>query len=271
MVWLVLAGYILCCMWSTHLLFREFQRREWTHINYKGRNVVYSFGVVILMHYFLYSLISFLFVQGLSIDIRFFYFISLLAVLGWVDDWKGTSDSKGFRGHFKAFYEGEVTTGFIKAVGSAILCFGLAYLYSSMMWQWFLYSLMLLAFIHMINLLDVRPGRAIKGSAFLSIILLFLMSVENVLSVYGPLFVSVLILFQYDRRQKIMLGDSGAMIIGGTLGYLFMTNIRWEIVTVYLLFLIALSILAEKVSFSKWIETHRLLRKFDQWGIIDRP
>jgi UDP-N-acetylmuramyl pentapeptide phosphotransferase/UDP-N-acetylglucosamine-1-phosphate transferase len=72
----------------------------------------------------------------------------------------------------------------------------------------------------MLNLLDLRPGRAIKGF----LIFLFLIAILGLGDIdwllLAPLLGAVLYYLLIDLRAGAMMGDAGSNVLGLTLGYL---------------------------------------------------
>lgn len=119
--------------------------------------------------------------------------------------------------------------------------------------------------VNLANLLDLRPGRAIKFLALPILALLFLAPVGTSLAVL-PVLGGVFALFYFDLRGRIMLGDAGAAILGAVPGYLVAAcgpGLVWWVAAVVIL---GLTALAEVSSISRWIEEVDLLRRFDLWG-----
>jgi UDP-N-acetylmuramyl pentapeptide phosphotransferase/UDP-N-acetylglucosamine-1-phosphate transferase len=69
-----------------------------------------------------------------------------------------------------------------------------------------------------------------------------------------------------DLRERLMLGDTGANVIGATLGLGVVLGLGSEGRTGVLIALIVLNVLAEVLSFSRVIERVPLLRAFDRVG-----
>jgi UDP-N-acetylmuramyl pentapeptide phosphotransferase/UDP-N-acetylglucosamine-1-phosphate transferase len=115
------------------------------------------------------------------------------------------------------------------------------------------------------NLLDVRPGRALKFVGVPVVGLLFLAPSGAVLAVAGVVG-GAAALFYFDVRGRIMLGDAGAAIWGAVLGYLVVTSgpgVVWWVAGVAVL---GLTLVAEFSSISRVIEEVGALRRLDLWG-----
>lgn len=191
---------------------------------------------------------------------------SLLAgIVGYMDDVWGGAEARGLRGHLGALVRGRVTTGAIKvfALGGGALALGIS-MYGVSVESLFA-AFLIAGSVNLANLLDLRPGRAIKFLAFPIFALLFLAPVAASLAVL-PVLGGVFALFYFDLRGRIMLGDAGAAILGAVPGYLVAScgpGLVWWVAAVVIL---GLTALAEVSSISRWIEEVEVLRRFDLWG-----
>lgn len=187
-----------------------------------------------------------------------------ISLLGLIDDLLGTRDTLGFRGHIRKLLKGELTTGGLKAVGG-----GLVALYTSVMlfstWQDILINTLLIAlFTNLINLLDLRPGRAIKG--FLTVFVILLFATDPELFLFGPVVAAVIAYFPFDLKAKAMMGDSGSNILGFTLGVVCATGSDMPARLGVLGFLILVHLFTERYSLTEIIERWALLRFLDNLG-----
>lgn len=196
--------------------------------------------------------------------IGFVVYAVLCGVVGFVDDVWGDAGARGFKGHFGALLLGQVTTGFAKAAvlgGGALLVgvceFGVG-------WEALVGAVILAGSANLANLLDLRPGRALK---FVGVPILGLMYVAP----GGALVVAGIVggavgVFYFDVRGRIMLGDAGAAILGGVLGYLILAHGPGAFWWVSLAAILGLTAVAEFSSFSRIIGEVAFLRRFDAWG-----
>jgi UDP-GlcNAc:undecaprenyl-phosphate/decaprenyl-phosphate GlcNAc-1-phosphate transferase len=259
---------ILCpLLWRIAAAFLSHQHM--LRANYSGRPVLIGSGIILFPLYVIHMTVTGLLGServtelvgaGLSV-------IAVLAI-GWLDDTKGSAEVRGLKGHWYAWTtEGRWTTGMTKVVGIAAVSAGMA---ASRQVEWSaLLAAMLLPMLsaNAINMLDVRPGRALKG-VIAALILLLLISHQrgDVLIELLPVMMAAFYLIPRDLRQESMLGDTGANAFGFAVGYglayYASPSLQW-LVTVGL---IALHLLAERTSISSRIERNRLLRWLDQWG-----
>ena len=240
--------------------------------NYRGNDIPVSVGisfpVSLILVFLFYALIK-------RYDFSFhIYLIGIISIcfLGFIDDMLGQRDTLGFKGHFGALFKGKLTTGGFKALGGGIIAFFLALSLSGLEPSWkgwvdiLLNTLIIALFTNMLNLLDLRPGRAIKGYLFF-LLLIILMAVGRVnWLLITPLLGIILVYFPVDLKARAMMGDSGSNVLGLTLGYYSIVFLSLPYRAAVLLFLIAMHIYTEKFSLTKTIEQVPLLRAIDQAG-----
>ncbi len=187
-----------------------------------------------------------------------------LSLLGFIDDLLGTRDTLGFRGHIRKLLKGELTTGGLKAVGGGLIAF-----YASVMlfstWQDILINTLIIAlFTNLINLLDLRPGRAIKG--FLTAYLILFFATDTDAFLFGPVLAAVIAYFPFDLKAKAMMGDSGSNVLGFTLGVMCATGTSMPVRLGVLGFLLLTHVFTERYSLTDIIERWALLRFLDNLG-----
>lgn len=188
---------------------------------------------------------------------------------GIVDDLVGAGGPKGLLRHLKSTMEGRLTTGFIKAL-AGLLAACIVSLGAATNFEFAINAALIALCTNTVNLFDLRPGRAIKLYLTSSFLLLFNMYGEffNVLPVLMLCF-SAFIFLAYDLNEVCMLGDTGANILGSTLGYHIALVLGLELKLPILVLLVFINLLAEKVSFTEIIKRHRLLDYLDKLGRRD--
>lgn len=119
--------------------------------------------------------------------------------------------------------------------------------------------------VHVANLFDVRPGRAMKFTGIPALALFFVVPSEAAPAVSGVMG-GAIGLFYFDLRERIMLGDAGAAVLGAMFGFLIVESGSGAVWWVAIAAIVGLTVLAEASSISKVIREVEVLRKFDCWG-----
>jgi UDP-N-acetylmuramyl pentapeptide phosphotransferase/UDP-N-acetylglucosamine-1-phosphate transferase len=207
------------------------------------------------------------------------YALGVLA-LGLIDDTLGSptrtptpnpnSDDhrplRGWRGHGAAVLRGELSTGALKAAGSL----GLALLAMSYLGlsngRWLLAAAVLVLATNLFNLLDLRPGRSIKAFLLLGIGLTAGSGELRPLWALGLFAAPALVAGVYDLRERAMLGDTGANLLGALAGLWLVLTLSRTGQLVALGLLAALTLYGEFRSISAFIERTPGLRELDSWG-----
>ncbi len=178
---------------------------------------------------------------------------------GFVDDMFGDRSVRGFRGHLAEMRRGKLTTGGLKLLGIGLLAAAFAADSSQVaggaaeamgpvipFLTWLLATVVIATSANFVNLLDLRPGRALKGYSALAVIgclasgvatweligagaggvsvpapVLALAAVAAIaVFVLGP----VVAVWRYDLGERGMLGDAGANAMGALAGYLLVVQ-----------------------------------------------
>lgn len=186
--------------------------------------------------------------------------------LGLLDDLAGDRDNKGFAGHVKALLKGKITTGSLKAFGGAALAFAVATWWEGSLPSGLLGGAVIALSANLVNLLDLRPGRALK--VFLPAwLVLALIGVSSVyLLVSAAVAGAAVAWMPADLREKGMLGDSGANMLGAMLGAGVVLSFGVAGRVVVLAALVALTLASERWSFTAAIEKFAPLRWLDGLG-----
>lgn len=248
--------------------------RDGGHVkaNYRGREVVFPFGVLSIVATLLalipLAIMRQLEVKGVltpkALDIALY--LLGVAFLGLVDDTLG-GEPRGWRGHGRALMKGRLSTGALKAGGSL----GLAlYITSNSLLpagRWLLESAILVLATNVFNLLDLRPGRATKVFVLLGAgLTIGAASIEPLwrLGLFvGPALVAGL----YDLRERAMLGDTGANLLGGLAGLWMLLTLSETGQEIALALLVVVTVYGELRSISALVEKVPLLRGIDSWGV----
>ncbi|WP_435735729.1 hypothetical protein V5D56_12945 [Cellulosimicrobium sp. PMB13] len=190
---------------------------------------------------------------------------------GLVDDLAEDTSTrtKGLRGHLGALARGQVTTGGLKVLGIGATSLVAAAVGTRRRGSVLghlvdvgVNGALVAGTANLVNLLDLRPGRALKASA--------LVSVPFTASATGGTTGAVLgagaAAAPADLGERDMLGDCGANGLGAVLGsqvaFAAPRAVRW----LALAGVVGLTLVSEKVSFSAVIEGNDVLRRVDTWG-----
>ena len=226
--------------------------------NYRGREVVSPLGALLL----LCALAALA-----AHPSRGFVFLAGVGCLGLLDDLVDGAP-RGWRGHGRALTRGEPSTGAIKAVGTL----GLA-MYAAAGDaggpELLADAGVLTLSAHLGNLLDTRPGRTEKGFALTAAgVCLALWSLAP-LEPVAPLLAPVAVGAWLTLRERAMLGDSGASLIGGMIGVVLATALGTAGTCVALGALLAISLYGEFRSISAAVGRVPLLSRLDSIGRVN--
>lgn len=189
-----------------------------------------------------------------------------LALLGLLDDLAGSGERRGFRGHVRSMAEGRLTTGAVKMIGGgAVAALAVAVVRPANNLLELLTDAALVALAaNLGNLFDLAPGRAIKVSILAFAVLAATTALDPRLS--GPAVVvgaAFGLLFD-DLRERLMLGDTGANLLGGVLG------LGVVIVGSPVVRLATLGVLAILNGMSEWVSFSRVIDRVPPLRLLDR-
>ncbi|MBU7317291.1 hypothetical protein [Paenibacillus oleatilyticus] len=270
---------------------RFLQEHGLSETNYRGRLVPTAGGVLLWLLLLLWYLYGVCVVPFSWPDSdRWMLAVTMIGFTGLLDDLLGEREVKGLRNHWKIWIEQRrITTGIVKA-GTALVAGMLILLPEADMLRsgsgatltsgngtlWFLPFKLLLILLatNAVNLLDVRPGRALKGFFVSLLLLVWLASWKesgteagwNVWRLLVPLTIGAGMFAGTDLRGKAMLGDTGANMLGFALGVGFAMLTPVSVQVAALAVLAALHAITWRRSLSVIIERHALLRWLDQAG-----
>ncbi|BAS28410.1 hypothetical protein [Limnochorda pilosa] len=194
------------------------------------------------------------------------------ALVGWIDDLLGDGSSRGLRGHGRALAEGRLTTGALK-----VFLLGAGALLAAASGSWtgaapgafaLLAGAVLLALTaNAVNLLDVRPGRALKV-ALLLLAVAFVADPRSALPTL-PGAAAALGILGWDLREEGVLGDAGANALGALAGWVAWRALPPGAWVLLLAALVGLHLYTERASLSERIEGSPLLRWLDRLGRLE--
>lgn len=203
-----------------------------------------------------------------QIGTNLFILVLGIGLLGLIDDFFGETGVGGFRGHLGALLKGHLTTGALKAIGGGLLALLVsARLQSSVQWAPLIINALIIALtINTFNLLDLRPGRALK--VFFPLFLFSLVfSLGHPFWFFSIIFLAAaLVVFPSDLAGQTMLGDVGSNVLGAVIGLALVLLLGFTAKLVTLFVLVALNLVTEQRSLSELIESVPLLRWLDELG-----
>lgn len=266
-IFLLAAGYLLTRA-ALPFCLRIMTGFGLTANNYRGKSVPMPAGLIPAAVFLLIVAVGVIWFQRPE-TWPIVVFCLVLVCLGIVDDLKGSPEYKGFRGHFKALVRGKITTGMVKVAVGGLLAATAAWVLGEKRIDNLIIDTLLIALsTNLINLMDLRPGRAIKIFLAMSSLLLWFGQNSEIHWLF-PLIGSILAYFPWDLGAKGMLGDTGANLLGFVLGLALVEVLGLPGKIFFLSFLIVVHFYAEKVSISALIEEKSWLKYLDELGRLD--
>jgi UDP-GlcNAc:undecaprenyl-phosphate GlcNAc-1-phosphate transferase len=237
----------------------------WTRTNHRGEVVTLLEGPAFTAG----AAAAVAVVPGLPRPVRAAGVIALVGAgaVGAYDDLAGAGQAKGFAGHLSALWRGQVTSGAVKMAGVGAAGLASASLVARSRGKVepdvLLGGALVAGFANLVNLLDLRPGRALKFG-LLHAPLLLDRSPAGLLAA-APLGAAAALLPE-DLGERAMLGDAGANALGALLGTVILLRYGRAGRLAHLVAVAALTAASEKVSFTKVIEATPTLRWLDELG-----
>ena len=189
----------------------------------------------------------------------------------------GRPVSKGLRGHLASLRSGRVTTGAAKALGIPALALlaaagGPAPRGGAMVP---VDAALTAGCANLANLLDLRPGRALKAVLPPAALLALTAGQDERARSGARLAVAALLpgalALPADLREHGMLGDAGANVLGAAVGAATTRTLPAPARLAVLGGVVALTLASEKVSFSAVIDRTPALRALDRAGRLPVP
>jgi UDP-N-acetylmuramyl pentapeptide phosphotransferase/UDP-N-acetylglucosamine-1-phosphate transferase len=240
--------------------------------NYRRRQVAFPFGLLCVAAALL-ALAPLALLDRLDVTTIFYpatptmvMYVLGVAFMGLVDDTLG-DQARGWRGHGRAMLRRGVSTGALKAAGSLGLALYVTSYLEPARGRWLLASAVLVLATNAFNLLDLRPGRATKVFVLLGVGLTI--GATSVRALWtlglfaGPAFVAGV----YDLRERAMLGDTGANLLGALAGLWMVLTLSELGQAIALVLLVGITVYGELRSISALVERVPLLRGLDSWGV----
>jgi UDP-GlcNAc:undecaprenyl-phosphate/decaprenyl-phosphate GlcNAc-1-phosphate transferase len=258
---------------------RDMERTGLSRANYRRRVVAFPAGAV-LVACSLFALAPLAILDDradldlLDPDLRrWAVYVLGVALLGLLDDSLGRGSEshapRGWRGHARALADGGFSTGAIKAIGALALA---AYATSGLGHHDLRYVAdlaLLLLTTNLFNLLDLRPGRVEKVLVALLAGLCVGAWTVAPLDLLGIFIGPVLVMAGFTLRERAMLGDTGANLVGALAGVSLLITLGDDARLIVLAVVVALNLYGEFRSISRTIEAVPLLRSLDSLGRVE--
>ena len=249
--------FTICAILAMILVAKGFKlERE----NFRGDRIPTGYGFVLVMAIVPFWPFRLSFGFG-----EFFGLVLGFGILGLIDDIFGTREAGGFKGHLRLLAKGKVSTGLIKALGGGILALVIGLMLADFNWAiGILNGLVISLSANTLNLVDLRPGRAVS-CWWLGVLALGLTHhAGSVVNVLLPVFIPALWLSVLDRSAKVMLGDAGSNVLGAILGLAIVLSLGDPAKLVLVILMAAVNIYSEKYSISRLIENNGFLTRLDR-------
>jgi hypothetical protein len=192
------------------------------------------------------------------------------AALGSYDDLAGRGPSRGFRGHLGALARGELTTGAVKLGGigaaglaASVLARPAGRSRAATAADIAVNAGLVAGGANLLNLFDLRPGRAIKVA--LGAGALLALTGGGAQAAAAPLAAAAALLPE-DLGERAMLGDGGANALGAMLGTAAAVSLPRPARIVTLAAVVGLTAASEVVSFTRVIARTPPLNWVDMLG-----
>ncbi len=245
--------------------------------NYRGRTVATAAGLVVVLTAVLVEAAREVLA---SVDVGHritstrglvVFVVVAFGLLGLLDDVIDTGHARGFRGHLGELARGRLTTGGVKLVGGAAVALLVAGAVNPHRPGRLLADAALIALAaNLANQLDRRPGRVTKVTVVCFAALVAGARVGDYLEPVAVVVGATIALVVDDLRERLMLGDTGANVVGAALGIGVVFSCSFGVRLGVLIALAVLNLVGELSSFTRLIDKVPPLRALDRAGRRDR-
>ncbi len=254
---------------AARLAYRELTRRQpggsdtWTRKNHRGEPVTLLEGPALVAG----AAGAIALAPGLPPKLRTAAMLAAVSAgaLGSYDDLAGSGSSRGLRGHFTALAKGEVTTGAVKLLGIGATGLLAGALVQRKPVDKLLAGVVIAGSANLVNLLDLRPGRAIKAGLIAGTPAAALSGTGAGVLAAGSVGAAAALLPE-DLAEKAMLGDAGANALGAALGVAAAARAGRGGLLLRAAAIVGLTLASEKASFTKVIAANPALNAIDMLG-----
>jgi UDP-GlcNAc:undecaprenyl-phosphate GlcNAc-1-phosphate transferase len=244
--------------------------------NYRGREVPVVLGIAAAAALFAAVLVVFSIVlwshrpgrpEVIRREALFTVVACLIVFLGGLYDDRAGGPERGLVAHFRELLDGRVTPGIVKLVAAVAAASLVAWAYRPPLFTAIMGIPVMAGAANLWNLLDVRPGRALKYFIPFCSVLLIASGQSQYALVASAALGASLAVFAFDLTERAMLGDAGSNLFGFVVGVgLFQALPVWGLVFA-LGVILALHWAAETVTLSRIIESTPPLQWFDRLGV----
>lgn len=233
--------------------------------NYRGKYIPFAGGTIIYINISLGFIFLFFFGEVSFVKAVFFLVVlTLIYMIGLLDDLLGTAEIKGLRANINALFSKRLSTGIIKAIFITLLSCYIYYFFNEEYWT--IKGIITALTANLFNLLDLRPGRCIKAIYPF----LFLFSFSNIrwtMELHLIFSIVLAIYYFWDAYGGSMLGDSGSNLAGFITGLILCEVIGTNFIAlaVLLCLLVLFQIFLDKYSLTDIIKNSPLLDYIDRF------
>jgi hypothetical protein len=258
---------------------RTLSKRARSAPNYRGKPIPLTLGLALAEAVFLTGFVLVLVLiatgrggAGLAARLATVLGMSALPFAAGLYDDVRSGPSRGLLGHAREMARGRVTTGAVKLLAAVVSAVVVVAVIGGSGWRVALGVPVIAGATNLWNLLDVAPGRAIKYFLPAGVALTALAWNREFAFLGAAALGAATAVFPFDLRERAMLGDTGANLLG------FVAGIGlYRVLSAPLGLAIALGVIlvahavGETVTLSRVIEATPPLRWFDGVGRVHRP
>lgn len=236
-------------------------RQRWTRRNFSGRDVDLLAGPAAAA-----GALTASFPAALNGAPGALVLVAAGSALGLYDDLLGSEQARGIAGHLRALRAGRVTTGLVKMTGLAaagVVAASLSRRRRSAV-DVAIDAALTSGAANLVNLLDLRPGRALKVLIAVTAPVAF--GRDDAAWVAAGTLATAGCLLPADLGERSMLGDCGANGLGAVAGWIVTARAGRAGRCAALAVVVGLTLVSERVSFSSVIQRTPALAAIDAWG-----
>ncbi len=249
------------------MFLRMLSSGKLTILNYRNKVVPCGMGILFFFIILIWiPILIFLYPEQKNLSLAIIFCTASLAFIGLLDDFAGDRKIKGLKGHFRSLMQGVLTSGIIKALTGMYLSLIVVMVASADIVEGIIDFILLSLSINFINLLDVRPGRAVKTFIFFSMIFLIFPKPAPAFFLLVGTVLCAMIYLPLELREMYMLGDTGANVLGGLLGVNVIMGTPPAGKILFALWLVGIHYLAERTSITLLVEKIPVLHYLDSIG-----